>query len=70
MASEKFIGIRLLTTQQIIEELGVSRITLWRWRTEGLPWVLLGRRSVRYRLTDIQEWLRSREVIVEPLRAA
>ena len=59
---EEFMSIRLLTEKQLSEELRIDRSTLWRWRTEGMPWVLLGSRSVRYRLTDVQEWLRDREM--------
>ena len=60
---EEFLSIRLLTEEQLSKELCVDRITLWRWRTEGMPYLVLGSRSVRYRLMDVQEWLKVREVV-------
>ena len=40
---EAFCAIRLLTEAQVGEELGVTRVTLQRWRKQGLPYVALAR---------------------------
>jgi len=57
---ETFCAIRLLTEAQLGEELGVTRVTLQRWRKSGLPYVALGSRMVRYNLFDVMEWLEGR----------
>lgn len=59
---ETFCAIRLLTEAQVGEELGVTRITLQRWRKAGMPYVALGSRLVRYNLFDVMEWLEKRKV--------
>lgn len=53
---------RFLTTGQLMQELGVSRTSLLKWRNAGMPYVSLGTRSVRYNLTDVLEWLSNRKV--------
>lgn len=44
-----------------MEYLGVSRSTLYRLRTEGLPWHLL-RGSVVYRRSDLDRWVNRNRV--------
>ena len=48
----------LLTPNQAAELLGVTRITLARWRKEGnnLPFIRMGGR-IRYRRSHIEDWL-------------
>jgi predicted DNA-binding transcriptional regulator AlpA len=65
---EEFISIRLLTEKQLAQEMQLDRITLWRWRTQGMPYLSLGTRTVRYRLLDVQEWLRDREAASRAVR--
>ena len=54
---EEFLCIRLMTQQQLCDELGVTRLTLLRWRNAGMPYVPLGTRLVRYSLYDVLGWL-------------
>jgi excisionase family DNA binding protein len=49
---------RLLTVQDLAEYLGVPATTLyqWRYRREGPLGFRVGR-HIRYRLTDVTEWI-------------
>ena len=58
---ESFLGVRLLTQKQVMEELQVSGVSLWQWRKQGMPYVPLGARCVRYSLPDVMEWLSERK---------
>ncbi len=54
----------LLTRAQAAEFLGLAPQTLAVWATTGrhsLPMVKVGR-AVRYRLSDLEQWLKSRTV--------
>lgn len=51
--------MKLLTTKEVAERLGISEAALAIWRSTGrvrLPFVRIGR-AVRYRPSDIEEWL-------------
>ncbi len=50
-----------LSPQQLADELGCAVATVYRWNHfgSGPPYARLGRR-VRYRRSDIEEWLESR----------
>ncbi len=53
---------RLLNTEEASQYLGVTRDTLAVWRTTRryeLPYIKVGR-LVKYRLTDLNEWLNNR----------
>ena len=44
--------------------LGVKKGTLYCWVSRReIPFVRIGRRTVRFRRTDLDEWLRSRSVV-------
>lgn len=45
-----------LTNEQMMKILGVSYITLTRWRKRGLPHFNEGT-SIRYKLADVEKWL-------------
>ena len=47
-----------VSPEDLAERLGNTPDTLanWRWRGDGPPYVRVGRR-IRYRLTDLAEWL-------------
>lgn len=49
---------KLITTRQLSERLGVSRVTLTNWRKLGLPYIKLGY-AVRYDVEDVMNWLDS-----------
>lgn len=56
----------LLTPEQAGVMIGVAASTLSRWRREyrqtgqmqGPPWLSLGHRTVRYKASAVQSWLR------------
>lgn len=58
--------ITLLTPNQVAEATGIRIGTLKKWRLErtNLPFIHVGR-SVRYRLSDVEDYLASRTVPVE-----
>ena len=51
----------MLTPDDLAAELGVSLMTLGRWRRDGTgpPFAMVGR-HVRYRRRDVDRWLDSR----------
>jgi excisionase family DNA binding protein len=51
----------LVTTKQLAEQIGVSELTIWRWRERGLPFKRLGPtgRSIRFDLDEVNEWILS-----------
>ena len=54
---------RLLTTAEVCDILKVKRIALQRWRNAGAGpnWIRVGRRGVRYPLSDLNQWLRDHQ---------
>ena len=55
---------QLFTDVDVARYCGVAPVTLRRWRLEGRGprFVRLGR-SVKYRLEDVEAWLKSREEV-------
>lgn len=56
------VGFDLIDCQETAEILGISKSALEVWRTTGrykLPFIKVGR-NVRYRRSDVLEWLDSR----------
>lgn len=48
----------LLTRKELAEKLGVSAITIHRWKMEkGLPFKQLGARTIRFDLSEVYEWM-------------
>lgn len=51
----------LLTGRQVADMLGVSNKTILRWALEGeLPSIRLSNRAIRFRPSDIDQWLDER----------
>jgi excisionase family DNA binding protein len=51
----------LITSSTLCGRLGVSRATVFRWRTkEGMPAVRIGRDDYRFELDRVLEWVRER----------
>jgi predicted DNA-binding transcriptional regulator AlpA len=55
----------LLTAEQVMEMLGVSRTALWMlMRNQGLPYIKLGegrRAALRFASDSVSQWLAARE---------
>jgi excisionase family DNA binding protein len=60
------IVTKLLTTDDVARMTGLSPETLaqWRWLKKEIPFVRLGKKCVRYRLSDIDAWIEKRLVSV------
>jgi len=58
----------LITTKEVAALLGISPLTVGRWRTDGsgdedpLLYVRLKSNAVRYRLGDVLDWIERRKV--------
>lgn len=54
---------RLLTPPEVCEMLGVTNVQLQDWRTakKGPPFVRLGHRTVRYRLSAVRAFIAATE---------
>ena len=52
----------LLTGQELAERLGCSYRTMLRWVKQGVvpPGIRIGRRAMRWRESDISDWIESR----------
>jgi len=48
-----------LSGPQVAKQLGVEASTVRWWRRNGAPSVTYNNKMIRYRLTEIQAWLRS-----------
>lgn len=51
--------MKYINESELSEALGVCRTTLWLLRKEGLPHLMV-RGSRRFRLDEVEEWLRRR----------
>ncbi|MBY3620368.1 helix-turn-helix domain-containing protein [Acinetobacter sp. CUI P1] len=51
---------KLVTTKELCEKLSVSLRTLARFRSEGLPFIKMAYRTVRYDLDAVMDWLNTR----------
>ncbi len=53
---------QFVTSQWLMDHLGVSRSTLRRWRTQGLPHIRLGL-TILYHGPAVAQWLKRQEVV-------
>jgi predicted DNA-binding transcriptional regulator AlpA len=58
----------LLSQRQVAARLGLSARTIEGWRTRGVgpPFLRLSARAVRYRTSDLEQWLDQHRVGDEP----
>lgn len=54
----KLLGTRRVTVKELVERLGVSRSTLWRWEQQGRlpPKHRFGPNTVGWLETEIEAW--------------
>ena len=48
----------LLTEQELCSALKVERVFLWKCRQDGMPFIRLGVKIVRYDLDEVLNWFR------------
>lgn len=49
---------RFLTMEEVGKLIGLDRSTIYNWKRKGLlPYYKLGKRSVRFKLSEILQWL-------------
>lgn len=49
-----------ITEQELCEWLKIERMTAYRWRKEGMPYI--GKtKSIRYNKEEVEEWLKNRK---------
>ena len=55
---------QLLNAKEVADQLGVTTTTLaiWRCRKQGLPYVKLGNRMIRYKAADVAAYVQERTV--------
>lgn len=59
----------LLTTNEVAEILKVTAHTVWKWKQEGkLNFVALTPRSIRFKMSDIKQFIESDRRMVEDER--
>lgn len=51
----------LVTVKQLATHLNVSDRTLHNWRARGMPHYLLPGATLRFRVSEVEEWLRHSE---------
>jgi predicted DNA-binding transcriptional regulator AlpA len=58
----------LLSQREVAVRLGISARTVEGWRARGVgpPYLRLSARAVRYRSSDLEQWLNQRRVADEP----
>jgi excisionase family DNA binding protein len=54
-----------MTAENVIAEFAISRKTLWRWQHAGLPHYRLGKRLLRFRRDDLEQWFAAQRVQTE-----
>lgn len=48
---------RFLTQQELCNELRVEKVTLWKLRKLGMPYIRLGKRLIRYDYNEVISWI-------------
>jgi excisionase family DNA binding protein len=55
-------GGKMLSAEELQQQLSISRSTLYRLRKEGLPHTKVGYRTIRYDLVQVLEWLEKKGI--------
>ena len=50
---------KMLNQKELCEWLKISRSTAERWRKEGMPFIKIGGRSIRFETDQVTEWMAS-----------
>ena len=54
---------KLLKIKELAAITGLNVVTLRQWQSQGkIPFIRLIRKAVRYRLSDVEAWIKSKEV--------
>lgn len=51
---------KLVTTKELCDYLKLSRMTIERYRKQGMPYVTIGK-NIRFKLSEVMEWLSKNE---------
>lgn len=51
---------KLVDARAAADWMGVSLVTFYKIRKEGMPYIKMGRNCVRYDINDLQNWLKER----------
>ncbi len=54
---------KLLCANELCAVLGVSRGFLYRCRAEGMPYIRIGDKLIRYDVSEVKKWLDERKVV-------
>ena len=61
MSALRPVPDQVVTRAELADLLHVSTDTVDRWREDGMPWHPWGRRLVRFRVREVNEWLDTRD---------
>lgn len=56
---------KMINTKQLAEHFGVSEMTIFRWRKNGMPYKNLNYNMCRYNLDLVEKWLEERGQITK-----
>lgn len=51
----------LLTEQQLCDKLQIDRVLLWKCRKNGLPYLRIGTKIIRYDYEEVLKWFEENE---------
>lgn len=64
--SKSYNGEKILTTNETIEFLKISRTTLWRLKKQGeMPYCIVSRRLIHFKLSEILNYVETKKVTVK-----
>lgn len=52
--------VNLLTTKELAESLSVSEKTIHDWKDNGMPYIRLGQRIIRYDFDKVIKWFKDK----------